>query len=104
MTEARYYWGWHVGSVQRGKPHAFNRVRISQINSWRIRSIHSVVEVHSVSYIVTISACQIEHSFLINTFTREALLLAMSATAESLPAIGFHPGSPFRLCIAHGIL
>lgn len=61
VTEARYYWGWHVGSVQRGNPHAFNRVR--QINSWRIRSIDSAVEVHSVSYIVTISMCQIEHSF-----------------------------------------
>lgn len=36
-----------------------NRVRISQINSWRIRSIHSAVEFHSVSYIVTMSACQI---------------------------------------------
>lgn len=23
ITEARHYWGWHVGSVQRGKPYAF---------------------------------------------------------------------------------
>lgn len=63
MTEAKHYWGYHVGAVQRGKPYDFNRVRISQINSWRIRSIHSAVEFHSVSYIVTILACQIEHSF-----------------------------------------
>lgn len=49
-----------------------NRVRISQINSWRIRSIHSAVEFHSVSYIVTMSACQISS---ISNFFREVLLL-----------------------------
>lgn len=50
-----------------------NRVRISQINSWRIRSIYSAVEFHSVSYIATMSACQIASS--ISNFFGEVLLL-----------------------------